>query len=78
MPKRLNSGRQEKVEPKRMQYAKDKITELGFEITFESACELNFVFKSEKVKFFPYSGWHSGKTIKDGRGINELLKQIKP
>ena len=35
------------------------------------------MFDNEKVKFFPYSGWHTGKSIKDGRGIENLLKQLK-
>lgn len=75
---RLDTERQEALEPKRMAYAKERITELGYAITFESDTELNFLFNGGKVHFFPYSGWHSGSTIKDGRGLSKLLKQIKP
>lgn len=74
---RLNIDRQERLEPKRMEHAKKKITELGFEIVFENEKELRFVFKDKIIKFFPYSGWHSGATIKDGRGLENLLKQLK-
>jgi hypothetical protein len=35
------------------------------------------MFKNELVKFFPYSGWHTGKSIVDGRGIKKLLAQLK-
>jgi len=28
------------------------------------------------INFFPYSGWHSGKSIEDGRGFKNLLKQL--
>ena len=33
--------------------------------------------KGERVMVYPYTGWFTGKTVKDGRGINNLLKQIK-
>lgn len=32
----------------------------------------------EIVHFYPYSGWHTGKSINDGRGWNNLYNQIKP
>lgn len=28
------------------------------------------------VTFFPYTGWFTGKSVVDGRGINNLIKQI--
>lgn len=64
------------VEPDRMAYAKKKITDLGFEVTEGEKC-FHFLFKGSVVTFYPYTGWASGKTIVDGRGIKELLKQIK-
>ena len=73
---RLDKQRQEILEPKRMEYAKFKIEEAGYEITTEGATVLQFFYKGSKVQFFPYSGWHTGKSIKDGRGIENLLKQI--
>lgn len=74
---RLDQERQSKFEPERLKYAKSLIQNLGYKITWESKTELQFYFKGEVVKFFPYSGWHTGKTINDGRGIEKLLKQIK-
>jgi len=38
--------------------------------------KLQFSFKDEIVTLYPYSGWHTGKSITDGRGINKLLTQI--
>ena len=29
------------------------------------------------INFFPFSGWFSGKKIKDGRGIENLINQLK-
>ena len=74
---RLNTERESELQPKRMEYAKEKITELGYKIIYEGKTELNFEFNNHKVYFFPYSGWHSGSSIKSGRGINKLLKQIR-
>lgn len=75
---RLDIERQNELEPFRVRYAKGKIQELGYEIVSETKTAINFEFKGSIVTFYPYSGWHSGKTIKDGRGINNLLKQLSP
>lgn len=74
---RLDKERQIKLEPNRIEYAKKKIMEIGFDIFYESKTEIRFYYKSELVRLFPYTGWHSGKSIKDGRGLNNLLSQIK-
>ncbi len=73
---RLDKERQQELEPKRMQFAINQIESLGFDIIQKTKTSIQFVFKNEIVTFFPYSGWGSGKSIKDGRGINNLLKQI--
>lgn len=73
---RLDIDRQKELEPKRMEYARNQITALGYEIIEENATTLKFTFKGSTVTLFPYSGWHTGKTIRDGRGIAKLLKQI--
>lgn len=74
---RLDQERQKELAPKRMTFAKCELQKIGIELTFESDTELRFIHKNHEVKFFPYTGWHTGKTIKDGRGINELMKQLK-
>ena len=73
---RLNIERQKELEPKRIAYAKKEIERLGYEVT-ESNTELRFIYKGNTIKFFPYSGRHSGKGINDGRGLDNLLKQLK-
>ena len=40
------------------------------------ATTLQFIFRGSPVTLYPYSGWFTGKTVKDGRGIHNLLKQI--
>ncbi len=74
---RLDEERQKELQPIRHAKAKEEITKLGYTITFEDPSVLIFYFKNNKVKYFPYSGWATGKKIKDGRGLKNLLNQIK-
>lgn len=74
---RLNIERQKELEPKRLNDTKKIIEDLGFEVDVISPISFNFKYKGETVYFYPYSGWHSGKSIKDGRGFKKLLNQIK-
>ena len=74
---RLNSEKQKLAEPKRIDFAKQEIQKLGYEITHRDETTIVFQFEGSQVKFFPYSGWATGKTIKDGRGLSKLLRQIK-
>ena len=74
---RLNIERQNKFEPLRMDYAQAQIEKLGYKVDRVSDNQLRFEFKGSTINYYPYSGWASGATIKDGRGIKNLLKQIK-
>lgn len=74
---RLNEERQQELEPKRMEYAFEQINKAGYEILESDATSLKFKFKGHTVTLFPYSGWHTGKSIQDGRGLQKLLNQIK-
>jgi hypothetical protein len=73
---RLNQERQAELEPKRMQTCKEKLEDMGFVVESVGGDRLEFEFKGKKVVFWPYSGWHSGKTISDGRGFRHLLNQL--
>ena len=74
---RLDKERQLQLEPKRMAYAKKAIENKGYTVIQVSDTQLQFEHTlCHKVNFFPYSGWASGSTIKDGRGLKNLLKQI--
>lgn len=74
---RLNEDRQKELEPKRLETAKREIESLGLQIVYEGSNRIDFMFKREKVMYYPYSGWATGKTIKDGRGLKQLLNQLK-
>lgn len=73
---RLDKDLQAELEPKRMLFAKNCIEKLGYKIFMQDEHKLQFSFKDEIVTLYPYSGWHTGKSITDGRGINKLLTQI--
>ena len=75
---RLDVERQAKLEPERTKLAIKTLTEMGFKVKVESNTEISFIYQGEKIKYFPYSGWASGKTIKDGRGLNTLVAQLTP
>lgn len=72
MSNRLNQDREKELQPKRMEYAKEQLQKLELRIMFESTTEIRFEFKGKIIHFFPYSGWHSGEGIKDGRSIEKI------
>lgn len=77
MSKRLNIEKQKKLEPERMKYATQLFLSMGYSVFCPTDKSIQITFKGEKVTFFPYSGWHTGKSICDGRGLQKLLNQLK-
>lgn len=74
---RLNKEREQILQPKRIYFAVNEIKKLGFDILTVDDTKIQFIFNSQKITFYSYSGWHTGKGIEDGRGWNNLKKQIK-
>lgn len=74
---RLDIERQRRLEPKRIATAIRSVEELGLQIKYKDSTKIMFDFKGSNVTYFPYSGWATGKTIQDGRGLANLLKQLK-
>ena len=77
MSSRENQEREATLQPKRLEFALSKFKKLGIEVVDVNNTTITFIWGGNKCYLYPYSGWHSGKTIKDGRGINNLLKQLK-
>lgn len=75
---RLNKEREEALQPERMEYAIKEIEKLGYAILYKDKTRIEFGYMDARVTLFPYSGWHTGKSIKDGRGLKNLLNQINP
>lgn len=76
MSSRLDQEREEKLQPQRIRACKEKLESMGFTVESDGHTQLTFEFKGSKIQFWPYSGWHTGKTIHDGRGFNRLLAQL--
>lgn len=74
---RLNTERKNKLEPIRLRTAINEIQKLGLRITNSSDKMIEFEYKGHSIKYFPYSEWATGKSIQDGRGLDNLLKQLK-
>lgn len=77
MGNRLDVYREQKLQPERMKFAQKALSHLGYTVNVVSENEIQFIHKGETVKLYPYSGWFTGKSIKDGRGIANLLTQLK-
>lgn len=78
MSKRLNQQRQQDLEPGRIKHAIKMIESFGYTIHYQDDKKIAFIYKENVIMYYPYSGWHTGKGITDGRGLYVLLKQIKP
>lgn len=74
---RLDTERQNKLEPERITFALKCLSSVGLEPLEVNKNRIEFKFNGHLVLFYPYSGWHTGKSIKDGRGLSNLLKQLK-
>lgn len=73
---RLDQNRVDRLQPKRVQSCKNKLERLGFIVEQLGETQLKFTFKDSPVSFWPYSGWFSGRTVRDGRGFKNLLNQL--
>ena len=77
MSNRLDQERESTLQPKRLKKAIEEIEKLGKKTILVDDVKIVFMHKNSPVTYFPYSGWATGKTIKDGRGLQKLLKQLK-
>lgn len=68
--------RKEALQPGRIEYARTKLKALGYNVEQINPTVLKIIHKGKPIIIYPYTGWFTGKTIKDGRGINNLLKQL--
>lgn len=76
----LQSEEGKKKQVEMLEYAKDSILKflpLGTEISYDNT-SISFLWKGSKITHYAYTGWHTGKTIKDGRGLQNLLNQLNP
>ncbi len=77
MSNRLDQEREAQLQPLRMQSCKEKLEAMGYVVQTFGDDRLEFTYKGNVIRLWPYSGWHTGRGIKDGRGFNKLLKQLE-
>ena len=75
---RLENARKSKLQLPRMQYAINELESRGYLVKKVSEAEITFFHNNEQIRYFPYSGWATGNTINDGRGLQLLLSQLNP
>lgn len=54
----------------------DEIERKGYSFYQIDDATVKFRFRSEIIKFYPFSGYFEGEGIEDGYGLDNLLKQI--
>lgn len=72
---RLDTQRQERLEPSRMKRAIDKLDALDLMYVNDDKV-ISVRYKGNTVMYWPYSGWHQGKGIKPGRGFDNFFNQL--
>lgn len=77
MSNRLDQDRERRLQPQRLQRAKAAIEARGYNVTIVNPTHLQFKHRGKTVNYWPYSGWATGQTIQDGRGLDRLIKQLK-
>ena len=75
--KELTQKKRNENEPGRWEYVLNVLREKGYPPMEdpEKKC-IYFKLNGNTITVWPYTGWFSGKGVKDGRGIKKLLKQI--
>lgn len=73
--------RRKSLEPSRVQYATDLLTEATYAIGWNAREKAIYVYHSNDrkhhiAKLYPYKGWWSGKGIGSGRGVHKLMKKL--
>lgn len=72
----VSKDRRNKFESSRMKFAMKTLEDIGYETTEVNHQSFTINVDGNTVRVFPYTGWFSGKGIKDGRGIQYLKKQL--
>ena len=62
--------------PSRMEFAVDKLVEAGHHVVLNPQNN-KVIIIDDRIQFWPFTGWFSGKGIGSGRGIHVLLRKLK-
>lgn len=65
-------------EPGRIEYDRAQLEDMGYEVHLsECGKMLYFTHRNATIRLWPYTGWFSGKTVIDDRGVDILLEQLR-
>lgn len=54
----------------------EALTEAGIDISYEDDSKLEFWHNHHMVTYYIKKQWATGKSIQDGRGLKNLIKQL--
>lgn len=79
MSRRLNQEREAELTPQRVEYALSQLKKLEGVSDIQARNDdcITFIYKKYQITFWAYSGWFSGKGLIAGRGIQNLIDQLK-
>lgn len=60
------------------QAIENELIEMGFDVCENTKAFIKFMFNGWVITYYYKSQWSTGRGITDGRGWDNLLKQIKP
>lgn len=66
----------EAIEPSRLEYSTDKLMQAGHRVGLNPDDDKSIIVNGY-IKFWPYTGWYSGKGVGSGRGLNNLIERLK-
>ena len=69
--------RRVRLEAKRSETALNVLRSMGFSPEYDSSEKVvTFVHGGNTIRYFPFTGWATGKGIRDGRGFVNLVRQL--
>lgn len=71
------SATKKQLQKQRRELAESELNDAGMDIHYMDDTTIKFMYNDSEVIFYPFSGWATGKSINDGRGLQNLLKQLK-
>lgn len=80
--KEKRKERRKSLEPSRVQYAKDLLTEARYAVAWDVGEKAIYIYKANDrknhiAKLYPYKGWWTGKGIGSGRGVHRLIEKLE-
>lgn len=75
--KTIREERRDRLEPNRMAKAREELRKRSIPFVQVDDRKIEFEYGGHVNTYFPCTGWATGKGIKDGRGLRNLLKQMK-